>query len=169
MNLPAKSNILPLAAFLATFAIHFVWSGLFPESDPNQAKWVLVPVDRSWWSLYLESGSYWLGYAYALSIAFVVVAAQRYFRTRCRTSGTLAVGGITLTGGLAVFGCFLLGCCGSPMLVVWINLFGAGFLPLAKPLVALLTSLSIAIAWGWLVRRHHDGSQVQGSCSLKSS
>lgn len=155
-----KSIVLPCLAFLATFAAHFVWCGLFPEVDPAQAKWVLVPVERSWWALYLESGNYWLGYAYALSIAFVVMASRRYLLTRCRASGKLAIGGITMTGGLAVFGCFLLGCCGSPMLVVWINLFGAGFLPLAKPLVALITTLSLAIAWVWMHRRHTGGSAV---------
>jgi hypothetical protein len=37
----------------------------------------------------------------------------------------LAIGGFSLTGFLVATGCFLVGCCGSPMLVVYLNLFGA--------------------------------------------
>ena len=38
------------------------------------------------------------------------------------------MGGITLSGFLAVAGCYLLGCCGSPMLAVYMSLFGVSFL-----------------------------------------
>ena len=145
-----KHRLLTLIAFIVTLTIHYVWLGLFPETDPAQSQWVLVPVERSWWDLYLETESYWLSYSYALCVSFIVMASQRYLLTRCKASGKMAVGGVTLTGGLAVFGCFLLGCCGSPMLIVWINLFGAGIVPLAKPLVALLTTCSIVIAWYWM-------------------
>jgi hypothetical protein len=54
---------------------------------------------------------------------------------------------------LALAGCFLVGCCGSPMLVVYLSLFGAWFLPLAKPLVAVVTTISIAAAWWWMRRK----------------
>jgi len=148
-----KHRLLTLVAFLVTLIIHYVWLGLFPETDPAQSQWVLVPVERSWWDLYLETESYWLGYSYALCVAFIVMASQRYLLTRCKASGRMAVGGVTLTGGVAVFGCFLIGCCGSPMLIVWINLFGAGIVPLAKPLIALMTTASIALAWLWMDRR----------------
>jgi len=154
MKPKVKVPFVPVMAFVSTYVIHFVWRGLFPETDPAQSKWVLVPVEKSWWDLYVETGSYWLGYSYALSIAFVAMATQRYLLTQCLASGKMAICGVTMTGGLAVFGCFLLGCCGSPMLIVWINLFGAGFLPVAKPLIALLTSLSILVAWVWMYLRH---------------
>ena len=148
-----KRILYPLFAFIATLGIHYLWLGIFPETDPAQSQWVLVPVERSWWDVYIETGSYWLGYSYALCIAFIVMAAQRFLLTRCRATGRMVIGGVSLTGGLAVFGCFLIGCCGSPMLIVWINFFGAGFLPLAKPLVAVVTTCSIAIAWFWMHRR----------------
>lgn len=148
-----KQRLLTLISFSATWAIHYVWLGLFPESDPAQSQWVLVPVERSWWALYMESESYWLSYSYALCVAFIVMAAQRYLLTRCHASGRMVLGGMTLSGGLAVFGCFLVGCCGSPMLIVWINLFGAGFVPFAKPLIALMTTASLALAWFWMDRR----------------
>ena len=159
-----KHRLLTLIAFIVTLTIHYVWLGLFPETDPAQSQWVLVPVERSWWDLYLETESYWLSYSYALCVAFIVMASQRYLLTRCKASGKMAVGGVTLTGGLAVFGCFLLGCCGSPMLIVWINLFGAGIVPLAKPLVALLTTCSIVIAWYWMRYSNKKGIPAEGSC-----
>ena len=41
----------------------------------------------------------------------------------------------------------MLGCCGSPMLAVYLSLFGAAFLPWAKPLIALLTTVTLFAAW----------------------
>jgi len=67
--------------------------------------------------------------------------------------GCRALGGVTLTGFLALAGCFLVACCGSPMLVVYLSLFGADFLPLAKSLVAVVNTLSIIGAWWWMKRR----------------
>jgi hypothetical protein len=154
-----KHRQLTLAAFLITLTIHYVWLGIFPETDPAQSQWVLVPVERSWWDLYLETESYWLSYSYALCVAFIVMASQLYLLTRCKTSGRMVFGGVTFTGGLAVLGCFLIGCCGSPMLIVWINLFGAGFVPLAKPLVAFVTTCSIVIAWYWMRYSYKKGNQ----------
>lgn len=151
-----KHRLITLTSFLITWVIHYTWIGLFPETDPAQSQWILVPVERSWLDLYLETESYYLGYSYALCVAFIVMASQRYLLTRCRASGRMVLGGMTFTGALAVFGCFLIGCCGSPMLIVWINLFGAGFLPLAKPLVALVTTCSIVIAWFWMHRRSKE-------------
>jgi hypothetical protein len=159
-----KHRLLTLIAFLGTLTIHYVWLGIFPETDPAQSQWVLVPVKHSWWDLYLETESYWLGYSYALCVAFIIMASQSYLLTRCMTSGRMVVGGMTLTGGLAVFGCFLIGCCGSPMLIVWINLFGVGIVPLAKPFVALLTTFSIAVAWYWMRYSIKKGNAADISC-----
>ena len=39
------------------------------------------------------------------------------------------------------------------MLPVYLSLFGAAFLPWAKPLVAGLTTLMIGATWLWLARR----------------
>jgi len=145
--------LLPLAVFLVVAAAHFVWSGLFPEVDPAQARWAtLAAPETSWLNRYFESQSYWLGYSYALSLAFAVLALRRYREERFCSAKTLAFGGVTLSGFLALAGCFLVGCCGSPMLVIYLSLFGAWFLPLAKPLVAVVTTLSIIGAWWWMKR-----------------
>jgi len=149
--------LLPLGVFLGVAAAHYVWSGLFPEVDPAQARWVSLPgSDASWLNRYQKTQGYWVGYSYALSLAFAAVALRRYREERFCSGKTLAFGGVTLSGFLALAGCFLVGCCGSPMLVVYLSLFGAGFLPLAKPLVAMITTLSIIGAWWWMKRRHRQ-------------
>jgi hypothetical protein len=161
-KLPARRWLLPAVAFVAIAAVHYVWKGLFPEQDPAQSRWLSVGTDPSWLRRYVSSGGFWLGYSYALSVAFAVAAFQRYRAARARSAATLAIGGVTLTGVLAFAGCFLIGCCGSPMLAVYLSLFGAAFLPFAKPLVAGLTTVSLALGWRWMVRR--DRSRGSAPC-----
>lgn len=149
--------LLPLGVFLGVAAAHYVWSGLFPEVAPAQARWASLPgAEPSWLSRYLETQGYWLGYSYALSLAFAAAALRRYREERYCSTKTLAIGGLTFSGFLALAGCFLAGCCGSPMLVVYLSLFGAWFLPLAKPLAAVITTLSIIGAWWWMKRRYRS-------------
>ncbi len=147
--------LLPLAVFLGVAAAHYLWSGLFPEVDPVQARWAsLQGTEPSWLSRYLETQGYWLGYSYALSLAFAAAALRLYREERYCSAKSLALGGLTFSGFLALAGCFLAGCCGSPMLVVYLSLFGAWFLPLAKPLAAVITTISIIGAWWWMKRRY---------------
>ena len=53
----ARCAGLPTAAFVAAVAVHFAWVGAFPESDPEQSRWVLLPSQESWASRYLEAGA----------------------------------------------------------------------------------------------------------------
>jgi hypothetical protein len=149
---PLQRALLPVGVFLAAAVAHYVWRGLFPEQAAAQAGWAAVDVgdDPSWLGHYIEAQDYWLGFTYALSFAFAATALRRYREERFCAARTLAIGGITLSGFLAVAGCYLLGCCGSPMLAVYLNLFGATFLPLAKPLVAAFSTISILAAWFWM-------------------
>jgi hypothetical protein len=153
-----------LLTFLLVLSFHFAWINLFPEDEPAQRAWLSVPAAQSasWWDHYWNGQNYWMGYSYALSIGFAVYALLLYASSRLAATGRLAIGGISLSGSLAVFGCFLLGCCGSPMLGVYLSLFGASFLPFAKPLVALLITLLIAASWVWLRRKHC--SQRDSNC-----
>jgi len=150
-----KDSALPLVVFVMTVAAHVVWLGLFPERNEIQSAWAALPPDGPafWWPRYVEAQDYWLGYSFGLSLAFAAVALRRYFRNRQKAAGKFAVGGLTLSGVLAVAGCYLVGCCGSPMLVVWLNLFGAEFLPFAKPVMALITTVTITGAWWWMYRK----------------
>jgi hypothetical protein len=160
-SLPSgRRLILPAAVFAGVGTVHFIWSGLFPEQSPLQDQWVTIPVPHapSWTQRYVETQSYWLGLSYALSLAFAAAALRRYREQRFCASRTLAIGGATFSGFLAVAGCYLLGCCGSPMLAVYLSLFGAAFLPLAKPLTALMTVVLVGGSWWW-INRVRRGSQ----------
>lgn len=150
-----RRSVLPAAVFVSVMALHFTWTGLFPDTDPAQGRWAaVIPADEpSWLETYIDTQSYWLGYSYALAFTFAMVALRRYLGNRARAEKRLAIGGFTLTGFLIATGCFLVGCCGSPMLIVYLNIFGAAFLPLAKPIMAGFTTLTIILAWLWMNRR----------------
>ncbi len=150
-----RRTIMPVAVFISVMVVHFLWLGIFPEKHPAQEQWVSVfpEEESSWLSVYLENHNYWLGYSYALALTFAAVAIRRFRENRSGADRKFAIGGLTLTGVLAATGCFLIGCCGSPMLVVYLNLFGATFLPLAKPLMAAITTLTVVLGWGWMNRK----------------
>ncbi len=149
--------IVPAVVFAAVFGLHFVWLNAFPAQDPAQGRWESVPDDASWVSRYVKAQSYWQGYAYGISAGFVWVALRRFREKRLFGAGKAAFGGATLSGVAAAAGCFLSGCCGSPMLGVYLSLFGASFLPWAKPLVALLTTAMIAGSYWWMRRKEARG------------
>ncbi|MBI2840628.1 MAG: hypothetical protein HYX75_20115 [Acidobacteria bacterium] len=158
-----RRAFLPAGVFLVVAAVHYVWIGISPEQSLVQDRWVAVPAvtDVSWLQRYIETQGYYLGFSYALSIAFAANALRRYREQHFCAGRTLAIGGVTLSGFLAVAGCYLLGCCGSPVLAVYLNLFGAAFLPLAKPLLALMTAISIIGAWLWMNR--HKPTSAPGT------
>ncbi len=163
--------VLPLIVFVGVAILHFIWVGLFPEENPTQQQWAAIPttVETGWWRAYVETQSYWLGYSYALAFSFAMVALRWYREQGDCTSRNAVIGGFTFSGLLAVGGCFLIGCCGSPMLIVYMNLFGAAFLPLAKPLMAGITTISIAVAWIWMYRKSsmaRNGANPAGSVEL---
>ena len=141
-----------LAVFAAVFAAHFGWQTW--QDARIASHWIAVGagVRPGAWERYIERGDAWLGYAYALAVAFTAFALVLIVRQRRRDAGGL-VGGLTLLGTLYAAGCFLVGCCGSPMLAVYLSLFGASFLGLVKPIVAGITTLSVAAGVVALVRR----------------
>lgn len=152
-----RRAFLPGGVFVAVFVFHYLYFIAFPEHDPAQTGWIVLPKQTSFFQEYVEAQRYWLGYAYGLPIAFAAVALRSYRESRCSASRNLAFGGVAFSGFLAAVACFLTGCCGSPMLVVWLSLFGVAFLPLAKPLVAALTTVSVGAAWWWMRRRMVSG------------
>ena len=168
----ARRSVRPLIVFAAVVAIHFLWHGIVPEQDPAQSRWATADIaQREWLTRYIEAGDYWLGTAYALPIAFAAVALRRYREGRFCAARRFAVGGVTFSGVLSVAGCYLVGCCGSPMLAVYLSLLGAAFLPFAKPLIALITLMSVLIGWWWMNRHrplepaHSDADPSSATCS----
>lgn len=161
---------LPVAVFLASVALHYLWTGYSLERECAQESRLTGEgcCAPSWWAGYVGGRSYWLGYSYGLALAFAAVALRQYREQRMCAARNLALSGITLSGFLAVAGCFLVGCCGSPMLAVYVSLFGTAFLPLAKPLVAVLTTVSIGAGWWWLHRQRPSASSATASAACPS-
>jgi len=144
--------LVSLAVFAAVAGSHFGFHAW--REGEVAAKWVSFEgiEQASAWARYAERQDYFLGYSYGLAGAFTAFALMLTIRQRRREVGGV-VGGLTLMGGLYAAGCFLIGCCGSPMLAVYLSLFGTSFLGAVKPIVAGITTLSVVLSSWYLLRR----------------
>jgi hypothetical protein len=122
-----------------------------------------------WWGFefYLAGQDYFVGFSYALGTAFAAWALAQYLWTRRKALAAGAAGSVTFVGVLMAGGCFLIGCCGSPMLGVYLGLFGAKALGVGKPLMALVTVLSVIWGYWYLSRKLHQGECEGAGCACK--
>ncbi len=139
----------PSLAFVVVFSFHAVYSIVATARKSQQ--WVQLEKVNPFWS-YITQQDYLLGLSYAIASAFTLYAVLQFSRGR---KGSLngVIGGSALTGLLYFASCFLLGCCGSPMLIVYLNLFGASFLGFTKHLTLALTIISVVIGYFWMERK----------------
>ena len=158
--------VLPVAVLTLVTATHYQWSMSGGSASPCAGAICAdcAPSKPS----YLADGGIWLGLSYGLAGAFVVLCLVHMYEDR-RRSVAGAVGGLTPTGFLYIVGCFLLGCCGSPMLGIYLALLGPRFLGAAKPLVFVITALSVVIGYVWLTRRKGEACGCADSCCGDSS
>lgn len=138
-----------LIAFLAIFALHFAYAGWV--STHTSSVWV-QPDDAGWPANYFLNQDYMLGISYALAGAFTVYA---FLRLSERQKGGVVgmLSGFTLTGILYFGACFLTGCCGSPMLAVYLSILGPSYLGFTKPIILMFTILSITASYFWMEHR----------------
>ncbi len=140
-----KKKLYPALAFVGVFLLHggyLLW---------NASRWVSID-NVSPLSRYIVQQDYFMGMSYGLAAAFTVYSFMRFTGgQRGGLGGT--IGGLTMTGILYFAGCFLLGCCGSPMLAVYLSLFGSSYAGFTKPIVLVVTILSIGISWMWMRKR----------------
>jgi hypothetical protein len=163
-------KLLPAAVFLAVFVAHALYSGFWAALSPTG--WADSDVSASaagplgLWA-YWRGQDYFVGFSYALGAAFASWALSRCITFNQGSSAAVgaAVGGITLVSVLMAAGCFLIGCCGSPMLAVYLALFGAKVMGLGKPLTALITLISVSCGYWCLLRRSGRGECVDACCS----
>ncbi len=102
---------------------------------------------------YFQGQDYFTGFSYALGLAFAAWTIGRFLRSRRTAMAAGAAGSITFVGVLMAAGCFMIGCCGSPMLVVYLGIFGARALGMGKPLMALVSLVSVGLGYWYLSRR----------------
>ena len=133
-------------------------------------------VDSGSWGLgpYFQAQDYFLGLVYAVGAAFTVWSLLwEYSRSGKRAeqnTGRVSWGNVLFTVGLVSFlwaVCFLVGCCGSPMLAVYAGLFGARAFGIGKPFVALITLLTVTCAYWCMLRRAGKGTCGDHRCCAR--
>ncbi len=152
-----KKLLYPTLAFAAALIFHTLYS-----------IWEIAAISKRWQqvikttplAMYIERQEYFLGLSYALAVTFTVYAIVSFLQNR-RSGIAGVVGGMTLSGVLYFAACFLLGCCGSPMLAVYLSLFGASLLGFTKPLTAMLTLTSVVIGYFWIEKKRRQPRVVR--------
>ncbi len=149
----------PILVFILILGAHAWWH----LAGQQQGEWAGFKPDQADGGQvsYLTEGEVWLGLSCAAAGAFAAFCLMRIYRHRKRAVAG-AAGGLALTGFLYAAGCFLLGCCGSPMLAVYIGLFGPRFARVSGPLVFIITLASLAFGFFWLMRKKPGQCACEG-------
>jgi hypothetical protein len=155
-------KLIPAVVFVAIFAAHALYVGSCAASPPSGWTDFSISADTAGplgLAAYWRGQQYFLGFSYALGAAFAAWALIRsiFLNQERAVAAGAAAGGITLVGILMAGGCFLIGCCGSPMLAVYMSLFGAKALGFGKPLTAVITLASVSCGYWYLSRRFARG------------
>jgi hypothetical protein len=162
-------RLLPGIIFVAIFVAHAFYSCSVEVSAPSGWNDYGVSGNEA---VFLGLGTYWRGqdyfvsFSYALGAAFATWALSHCLfpgRARRAAAGATA-GSLTLVGVLIAGSCFLIGCCGSPMLAVYVALFGAQAIGIGKPLTALVTLSSVSCGYWCLSRRLARGTVCSDAC-----
>jgi hypothetical protein len=145
--------VLP-AMFVTVLVGHFFYStrSLTVPSDGLWASYEFQLPEESRSSRYFGPGEHWLGLSYALAGTFAAWCFSRIVMLRNEALAASA-SGLTWSGFLWAGACFLTGCCGSPMLPLYLGLFGPQFVNVTKPLAFGITLVSIGAGYAWMVKR----------------
>lgn len=145
MNNKVKKIIITLATFVIVFILHILYFKITESSCAGS----------EWFQKYIKEEWYFLGISYALSFAFMAFAFLKFKKNRKAALKVAFSGGILTI--FLWFTCFLFGCCGSPMLVVYLNLIGLSKLKLSKLILLIMTIVFIAIGYIWLLKKTPKG------------
>lgn len=157
------SAIAPALLGLAVFGVH-AYVLMYVAEDVAASRWVALetPGFVQKFSSYWSGGGVWLGYCYGVAAGFALWSVMRWIGER--RSAATAAGGVTLSGVIAGAACFMTGCCGSPMLGVWIGIFGAASAPFLGPFAALITTVSVAMVVRGGLRKVRQGANRECCC-----
>jgi hypothetical protein len=114
---PHLTLLFGAVAFVAVFVGHILYLRYLTIAPQKDWADNFNP-SGSFWQSYLISQDYFVSFSYALSASFAVWATARFIYSRRRVAMVGAFEGVSLVTLLAAAGCFLIGCCGSPMLVI---------------------------------------------------
>ncbi len=144
-----------VAVFAGVLLGHFFYVTRTTTTAKSGGPWASYSFDQpteSRFARYIGPGDHWLGLSYALAGSFATFCFGHILRLR-RQALVASAGGLTLSGVLWASVCFLTGCCGSPMLPIYLGLFGPKFMSITKPLTFGLTLLSIVVGYAWMLKR----------------
>ena len=147
--------LLVSCVFLAVLAGHFLYVTRSVSTSNKEGPWASYEFERpeeSRLSRYVGPGEYWLGFSYGLAGAFAAFCLARALRMRRESLGASA-GGLAFSGVLLTTACVLIGCCGSPLLPVYLGLLGPKFIGVTRPLTFVLMLLSTVIGYAWMLKR----------------
>ncbi len=140
--------LITASVFWVILAGHFIYNVPAASSTSTvNGQWASYNLDQpqeSRLTRYIQAGDYWLGLSYALAGGFAAFCLLRAIKKR-RQAIISSTGGIALSGLLWAGVCFFTGCCGSPMLPIYLGLLGPKFITVTKPLTFAITVLSIFI------------------------
>jgi hypothetical protein len=153
--------------FVVVLLGHFFYATRTLSSSKTGSAWAAYKFDvpeASRFDRYTQPGEYWIGLSYGLAGAFASFCLYRAIKRR-RESLAASAGGLALSGLLWASFCFFAGCCGSPMLPVYLGLLGPKFLGVTKPLTFGLTILSITVGYVVILKRdgRSCGEVVEGN------
>ncbi len=148
-----RKTVVLLAVFVAVFALHLLYFKITSAKCEEGIGWL---------QKYILGQEYFIGISYGLSFAFMVFA---FFKYRENNKGALkAAAGGGLLAVVLWLSCFLLGCCGSPMLIVYLNFIGLSSLRIPKLALLLITVAFIAAGYFCFIRKCPDKCCNGSSC-----
>lgn len=129
--------------FLAVFFIHtclYLWQ---LAQDGYIARY----------ATYFSQQVFFISFAWGLAGAFLTFALMRFFEER-HFGWASFLGSLVLTAFFWLVGTFLLGCYAqAPLRSFYLSVFGVSYSKLTKPLLAAVTTLSVALGGFWIERR----------------
>ena len=155
--------VVMICIFLVILTGHFLYATRNISISSGNGQWASYEFEQpeeQRLDRYIGSGEYWLGFSYGLAGAFAVFCLIRVIRMQRRFLAASA-GGLALSGLLWASFCFFAGCCGSPMLPIYLGLLGPHFTGVTKPLMFILTILSISIGYILMLRRTGKSKKCQ--------
>ena len=138
-----KKIVVIVTVFILVFMTHLLYFKIKLTEEPCES--------IAWFQEYIKGQEYFLGLSYALSFAFIVFAFFKFKENRKNALKAAMGGGIFTV--ILWFLCFLFGCCGSPMLIVYFNLLGISGLKVPKLVLLLMTVVFIVLGYVWLIKK----------------